>query len=137
MPLRPGRCTNEMFCTIGASKRVMQLAEDAPFVCPVCGKPLSPPAAPSHSRLVGVTMFGVGVCLAVIGAFLAGAVLGIHGTSQTAPEIQAIGAEKINAPPTERQYALLHSPPAEIVPPGPNIRLFYRRKQKPAAEATP
>jgi hypothetical protein len=68
----PGRCTNEMFCTLGAAGRIIHIADDQPFICPVCGRRLTTPAAPRRHRQRGAALFGFTVTLLVAASFFVG-----------------------------------------------------------------
>ena len=116
MAMLPGRCKNEMFCSIGASGRVVHVPAEGPFACPVCGRPLGPPVVPPPSGLMGATMFGIGICIAVAVAFIGGAVLGIGGLWHEKPTVAHLGSEVV-PPPRARHYAQLQAPPTLVVSP--------------------
>jgi hypothetical protein len=116
-----GRCTNEMFCTLGASGHLIQVPEDGPFVCPLCGKMLSSPAAPRQHRLRDATLFSMGVSLAVLGAFVGGAflgeIVGVTGLWPKAATTQVLASVALKPPAPVRHYASLLAPPSLAVKP--------------------
>ena len=140
MSALPGRCTNELFCTLGASGRLIEVPEGGPFVCPMCGKPLAGPSAPRQDRLRDATLFSMGVSLAVLGAFVGGAFLavtGIWGGSKVSPAaetVDALSGEAIAPPPPVRHYAMLQAPPALAVQ---AVNRAKRRWKRPQSEAAP
>ena len=106
----PGRCTNEMFCTLGASGRIVQVPDDAAFVCPMCGKTLVSAAAPRRNRLRGATLFSLGVCLAASAAFLGGMVIASIGLWPQPPTTTVLAARPLLVLDAQRHYATLLSP---------------------------
>jgi hypothetical protein len=109
MGLLPGRCTNEMFCALGASGRVVRVPAGLPFICPLCGKTLAAPETKAPSRLVGVTMLGVGIALSVVVAFVGGIVLGVAGATKPAT-LAVVGQRGLHAQ-IQRHIAVLPALP--------------------------
>lgn len=72
MKTLPGQCANEMFCTHGASARLIAVPEGQPFICPLCGKRLITVAAPRRNWKRRAAVFGILVTLLIFAAFLLG-----------------------------------------------------------------
>jgi hypothetical protein len=75
MKILTGRCSNDLFCVLGASGRLIQVAADQPFLCPVCAKPLQSagmlrPRAPGPRGVLGIS-----ITLLVLAAFFIGALV--------------------------------------------------------------
>jgi hypothetical protein len=100
----PGRCTNEMYCTLGASGRLIQVPEGAPFVCPLCGKVLASPALRPRDRLRAATLFSIGVGVAVFAAFFGGMLVGVSFFPQAKPDVELVAATRLKVPPPEKRF---------------------------------
>jgi hypothetical protein len=76
MATLPGRCVNELYCSLGAAGTVVRVPADGPFVCPYCGKVM---VAPSTWRPMGhrvFAWFGAAVLIVMLAAFVGGVLLG-------------------------------------------------------------
>lgn len=111
----PGRCTNEMFCTLGASGRLVHVPDDSAYVCPVCGKPLVPPSAPRRNRLRSATLFSLGVFIAAAGAFLGGMVIAGFGLWPRSPTLAVLATRQLVTPGGHRVVASLQAPKPLVV----------------------
>lgn len=111
----PGRCTNEMFCTLGASGRLVQVPDDSAFVCPMCGKPLVPPSTPRRDRLRRATLFSFGVLLAAASAFIGGMVIASLGFWPAPPRVTVLASRPILRGVGQRHVAALQAPKPLVV----------------------
>jgi hypothetical protein len=50
MATLPGRCVNEMFCSVAAARDVVSVPAEGRFVCPSCGRPLVAPTGRMTTR---------------------------------------------------------------------------------------
>ena len=113
----PGRCTNEMYCTLGASGRLIQVPEGAPFVCPLCGKVLASPMVRPRDRLRAATLFSIGVGVAVFTAFFGGMLIGVSVFPQAMPSVERVASARLRGPPPETRFIKLASlPPTQWAP---------------------
>jgi hypothetical protein len=101
-----------MFCTLGASGRLIQVPDDAPFVCPLCGKVLVSPALRPRNRMRTATLFSLGVGLAVFAAFVGGMVLGVRLFPLAPPTVQWIATIRVPPPLAMERVVPIPSPPA-------------------------
>ena len=81
MAHRVGLCTNIIYCSFASARQDIQVAVDAKFVCPKCGKPLSDMPATAAARRGRIAVIAGGG-LALIGGALVvvGALFG-HGSA--------------------------------------------------------
>jgi hypothetical protein len=50
MATLPGRCVNDLYCTVATSGEIVSVPADGRFVCPHCSKTLVPPNTPLRRR---------------------------------------------------------------------------------------
>jgi hypothetical protein len=53
MATLPGRCVNDLYCTVAASGQIVSVPAEGRFVCPHCSKTLVPPNTPLRRRAAG------------------------------------------------------------------------------------
>jgi hypothetical protein len=53
MATLPGRCVNDLYCTVATSRDVVSVPAEGRFVCPNCSKTLVPPNTPLRRRAAG------------------------------------------------------------------------------------
>jgi hypothetical protein len=106
-----------MFCTLGASGRLIQIPDGAPFVCPLCGKVLASPTLPRQDRLKFATFFSIGVGIAVFIAFFGGALLGVRLFPGPLPSMELLATRRLAQPPPQFRFnALVALPPIQWAP---------------------
>ncbi len=53
MPTLPGRCVNDLYCTVATTGEIVRVPAEGRFVCPHCSKTLVPPNTPLRRRARG------------------------------------------------------------------------------------
>jgi hypothetical protein len=128
MATLPGRCVNEMFCSVAAMKDVVSVPAEGRFVCPSCGRPLVSPTGrmTSRARRRGQSR-AAGMLLLTCG-FAAGTVIGalfvepwkpaekpVASAASETPAPQPAASQQAAPPPPARITAASIIPAAEPV----------------------
>ena len=118
MATLPGRCINDLYCTVATTGEIVHVPAEGRFVCPHCSKTLVPPNAPLRTRARGRSR-GRGVggtpgLLMGLAGMAGGLLLGAFIFGDASGRIILLSREVVQIVPTANAAALAQPEPIYV-----------------------
>jgi hypothetical protein len=139
MATLPGRCVNDLYCTVATAGEIVRVPAEGRFVCPHCSKPLVPPNTPLRKRARGRHRGrGVEAPPILMGAvgMAGGLLLGALFFGDAAGRITVLSHQVVELVPTANAASLSQPDPIFVQPShGQPVLWSHRRHHSEASLA--